>query len=199
MPLPPWGVEEKNPILIFFSRNSSASLITAFHVLRQVSPDEQKKYYDLPRPYGFFVFIQIIEEMDLPSGIDGNLIAGADRKTRVVIGAIIHQAFADGGVRLLVQGARNGESTSATVGNTHFSGLDVRCFNKYSGRLRPRRHIASCRRRDAVLDIGPRNRVRLPLLDVEDDRHNVQVQSKTSREVRRLLEERDGNTSTYHE
>jgi hypothetical protein len=30
---PPCGVEEKNPILTFFSRNSSASFITAFQVL----------------------------------------------------------------------------------------------------------------------------------------------------------------------
>lgn len=59
------------------------------------------------RTDGLAVDIKIIDKMDLATLIDGDLIAGTDAETGVVVGAVVHETFARSGVGLLVEGAGN--------------------------------------------------------------------------------------------
>jgi hypothetical protein len=58
----------------------------------------------------FSVFVEVIEEVDFASGIDGDLIARADRQTRVVVGTEIHETFTSCGIGLLVEGLGDGDA-----------------------------------------------------------------------------------------
>lgn len=58
-------------------------------------------------PDGFAVYVEIIDEMDLASLVDGDLVAGTDAETGVVVGTIVHETFTNGRVALLVEGAGN--------------------------------------------------------------------------------------------
>lgn len=89
--VPPCGVEEKNPIFIFFSRSSSANLLTALQVLCEtLALVVSKCILYMPWPHGLFVLIEIVDKMRLSPGVYQNLIAWPDAETRVVTRAEVH-------------------------------------------------------------------------------------------------------------
>ena len=59
---------------------------------------------------GFLVLSEIIDEVYLSSGIDSDLITGANAETRVISRAKVHDAFAGCRVGLLVEGALYGKA-----------------------------------------------------------------------------------------
>ncbi len=110
--------------------------------------------------------------MDLAARINHDLIAGSDAQTRVVVGAKVHHTLARGRVRLFIESAGDGETTSNARLNARHR-LDVRRVDIHCRGLRARGDIGTCRGRDAVLDVGARDRIRLEWLDVEYDGDNI--------------------------
>lgn len=66
-----------------------------------------KLCHSSPRPGadGLLIIFQIIQQMDLATCIDSDLITGADGETRVIVGAEEHQTLARSRVCLFIQGA----------------------------------------------------------------------------------------------
>jgi len=64
----------------------------------------------LPGPNGLFVVIEIVDQVNFASGVDGYLIARTDTKTRVISRAKVHDGLASSGIGLLVEGARDRET-----------------------------------------------------------------------------------------
>lgn len=58
--------------------------------------------------------IKIINEMNLASLINGDLVAGTDAQTGVVVRTIVHETFAGGRVGLFIERAGNGQLCSDT-------------------------------------------------------------------------------------
>ena len=111
--------------------------------------------------------------MDLASGVDCDLVARADGEAGVVVRPVVHDGLARRGVGLLIERARDGElarGASAEV-VAQMGGLHVD-----RGGLRTGRDVRARRGRDAVLDVGTRERVRVERLDVEYDGDNVQIE-----------------------
>ena len=102
---------------------------------------------------GLAVYIEIIDEMDLSSLVDGNLVAGTDAQTGVVARTVIHETFASGRVGLLIERAGNrqpgGDACLEVVLIQKRGSIDVD-----SGGVCPRRNIGTSGGRDAVLDVG---------------------------------------------
>ena len=124
--------------------------------------------------------------MDLASLVDGDLVAGTDAQTGVVVGTIVHETFASSRVSLFIEGAWNrqlGIDTCLEVVLIQERGS----INIDGGGLRPRRNIGTGGGRDTVLDVGASKGVGVERLDVEDDGNNVKIEPQPSAKVRGLM------------
>lgn len=65
----------------------------------------------IPDADSFFIFVEIIEQMNLSSRVDGDLITGPDAKAWIVGWTIVHQAFSGRRISLFIEGARDREAT----------------------------------------------------------------------------------------
>ena len=131
-------------------------------------------------------YFEIINEMDLASLVDGDLVARTDAQTGVVAGTIIHETFASGRVGLLIERAGNRQLLSDTC-------LDVVLIEERGsididgGGLCSRRNIGTSGGGDTVLDVGASEGVSVERLDVEDDGNDVKLEPQTSAQIRGLM------------
>lgn len=126
--------------------------------------------------------------MNLASSIDGDLVTGANRETRVVVGPVVHKALASSRVSLLIKRAQDGELAG------HADLEETRGRLSCAGGLR-RSFLARSELgvdhavrdgTDTMLDVGPRKRLGVLGLDVEDNGHNVHLKPETGAQIRRL-------------
>lgn len=147
------------------------------------------------------VLVEVVDEVDLATRVDRDLVARADAQARVVPRAKVHDALARGRVRLLVDGARDGELV-LRVDRELGAVLQLRGVVVHRGRLAARRHVRARRGRDTVLDVRTRDGVGVVRLDVEHDGHNVHVEPQARAQVRRLCADSQpgggGNRSRVH-
>lgn len=131
---------------------------------------------------GFPVLLEVIDEVDLASGVDGNLIARRDAETRIVVRAEVHDALASGRISLLVDRARNGQLLSdagcQVAGILELCGVDIE-----SGRLGTRGDVGTGGGRNTVLDVGTSDGIGVERLDVEDDGDDVEIEPETGAQI----------------
>ena len=124
---------------------------------------------------GLPVLLEVIEQVNLASGVDGDLIARRDAETRIVVRAEVHDAFACGRISLFVNRARNGElladPSCQIAGILELRGVDIE-----RGRLGTRGDVGAGGGRNTVLDVGTRDRIGVERLDVEDDGDDVELE-----------------------
>lgn len=91
--------------------------------------------------------------MDFSTSIHGDLVAGPDRQTWVIVGAKVHEALACGRIGLLVQRAWDRELVADAwlqgVVVQKWRGVHVDC-----GCFSTRRDVGTGRRGDAMFDVG---------------------------------------------
>jgi hypothetical protein len=144
-----------------------------------------KSAYDIPRTNSLAVLVDIIDQVDLASSVDGDLIPWADTETRVVARTEVHDALASSRVGLFVKSAGDGKFAS-NIGSQTGDVLQVLRVHQHSGRLSARRNVRASGRRDPVLDVGSGRRIGVEGLDIEGDGDNVHVQPKPRAKVWRL-------------
>lgn len=81
--------------------------------------------------------------MDLASGINGDLVPGANTKARVVSGTKVHDAFPCRGVGLLIEGAKDRETTRDTDLEMGIRSSYVSRFYVHRWSLSSRRNIGT--------------------------------------------------------
>lgn len=117
--------------------------------------------------------------MDLSSSVDRNLVAGGDRQTRVVSGAVVHETFASRRIGLFVRRALERDLLS-------HSGLEISgirfIHKKDVWRISAGGNIGTTSRK-TMFYVRSGERFGVERLDVEDDRHDVQVQPKAGTKV----------------
>lgn len=134
--------------------------------------------------------IEVINEVDFASGVNGNLVARANAQSRIVVRTKVHETFAGRRISLFIDCAgdwklrreslRHREKVG--IGDVAENGvvdIDSRC-------LCSRGDIGAGGGRDSVLDVRPRHRVSVVRLDVEHDGHNIQLKPEPGTKVRRL-------------
>lgn len=137
---------------------------------------------------GFLVLLEVINQMNLPSSVDGDLVAGPDAQTGVVVRAKVHETFASSRVCLFVDGARDGKlgGEAALRRSEEAWAVDVAengVVDVNSRRLSTRGDVGTSGGGDAVLDVGPGDGVGVVRLDVEDDGHDVELEPEPGAEV----------------
>lgn len=135
---------------------------------------------------GLAEYVEIIDEMNLASLIDGDLVAGADAQTGVVVGAIVHETFACGRVCLFIEGAGNrelgGDTCMEVVMIYEMGSIDID-----GGGLRARRDVRTGGGGDAVLDVGASEGIGVERFDVEYDGNDVKFEPQASAKVWGLM------------
>lgn len=141
----------------------------------------------VPRPWTNRcpVFIKIIDEVDLPTGIDGNLVTRTNAQTWIVTGAKVHDAFTSSGIGLLVTSTGDRKSGCGACREL-CSVLYLASINVESGRIGTRWNVRAGSGGNTVLDVGTRDRVGVEGLDVEHNGNDVQIEPESSAEIRRL-------------
>lgn len=117
--------------------------------------------------------------MNLPSGVDSDLVPGGNSETRVVPGAVVHETFAGSRIGLLVDCALQGD----LLGHSGLEIPSVGFVNEEEIRGFGARSDVGTGSRKTVLQIGASDRFRVKRLDVEDDGDDVQLEPETGAKV----------------
>ena len=154
-----------------------------FCAIHHIFVEGQDFFFDGFKRLGTFQDgLEVIDEVDLASRVDGDLIARRDAETRVVVRAEVHDTFAGGRISLLVDCAGNGQLLADACGE--IAGiLELRGVDIESRRLGTRGDVGACSGRNTVLDVGTSQGIRMEGLDVENDGNNVEVKPEASEEV----------------
>lgn len=124
--------------------------------------------------------------MDLASLVDGDLVAGTDAETGVVVGAIVHETLASGRIGLLIERARDRQLGSDTCVEVVVI-QERRSIDVDGGGLCAGRNVRTSGGGDAVLDVGASEGVCVERLDVEDDGNDVKPEPQASAKVGGLM------------
>jgi len=130
-------------------------------------------------PNGLSVFLEIVNEVDLSSSIDSDLIPGSDGQTRVVSRTIVHETFSSSGISLFVDCAleRN------LLGDSGLEVAGIRFVHeKKIWRVSTRGDVGTSSR-NTVLHVGTGARFGVEGFDIEDDWNDVQFQPETGAKV----------------
>lgn len=133
------------------------------------------------------VHVEIVDEMNLPSSIHRDLVAGTDGQAWVIARAIIQDSFARSGVRLLVNCTLHRKLLLNTTRRKKFlslpkdGGIDIE-----SRGLSARGRKRASGRSDTMLDSGASGRVRVIRFDIEHDGDDIELQPQASTEIRGL-------------
>jgi len=139
-----------------------------------------------PGTDGSTVLVQVVDQVDLSTSIDSDLVAGTNGQTRVVARPEVHKALAGGRVSLFVEGARDGElGVNGRLEASHRT--EVGGLDEDGGGLGARGNIGAGGGGDTVLDVGARHRVGVEGLDVEHNGNNVHVKPEPRADIGRLV------------
>ena len=105
---------------------------------------------------GLAVLVEVVDEVDLASCVDRNLVARADAQARVVVGSEVHDALPCSGIGLFVNRARNRQLRLRISGELGAVLQLVRVIVDRRG-LRARGNVGSGGGGDAVLDVRTSN------------------------------------------
>lgn len=105
---------------------------------------------------GLAVLVEVVEEVNLASGVDCDLVARTDAQARIVVRAEIHDALSCSGIGLLIDRARNRQFRLSIGGELGAVLQLVRVIVDCWG-FCARRHIGAGSGRDAVLDVRAGN------------------------------------------
>ena len=113
------------------------------------------------------VDVDVVDKVDLATGVDCDLVAGADGQTRVVARAEVHDTLARSRVGLLINRAGNGELVLRRARVERLTSGELGRVIVDRGSLRTRRYVRASRGGDTVPDVRTCDRVGVVRLDVE--------------------------------
>ena len=109
--------------------------------------------------------------MDLPPGIDSDLVPGGDVQTRVVSRTVVHETFASSRISLFVDRALEGDF----LGDSRLEIAGIRfVYEKKIRRLGTGGDIGTAGR-NTVFQVRTGDGLGVERLDVENDRNDVQL------------------------
>ena len=121
--------------------------------------------------------------MNLPSGVDSDLIPGGNCKAGVISGTVVHETFAGGRISLFVDCALEGDLLG-------YSGLEIAgvrfIHEEKIWSLGAGGDIGTGSRK-TVFQVGTSERFSVERLDVENDGHDVQLEPEAGTKVRCLV------------
>ena len=133
--------------------------------------------------------------MNLPSGIDSNLVSGGNVQTRVVSRTVVHKTFASGGIGLFVDCAL--ERNLLGDPRLKIAGIGF-VYEKEVRRLGAGGDIGTTGR-DTVLQVGAGDGFGVERLNVENDGNDVQFQPEAGAKVGCLVNGNPKFGSNYGE
>lgn len=117
--------------------------------------------------------------MNLPTGIDSDLVPGGNGQARVVSRAVVHETFAGSRIGLLIDCALEGN----LLGHSGLEITGVRFVHEKEIRGFGARSDIGTGSRKTVLQVGTSERFCVERLDVEDDGDDVQLEPETGAKV----------------